>query len=225
MRSSLLLLRLLVAIPTIHLTTAYKLGDNVPMCWRTDTTTSVREELTACPQGLDISFDEEVPTVMHERELYSTTYTLDASFLAPWGGPTSQSGYTVPHANIHSCPSKIGYCTPFIANNPNLATHTEALKYANVNSDGKYTFVTSDLTLAAEDYAYSIIAHGRVFNGTLKYDVACQITRTILPPTYLIVISPTAITIATVIMVATLIVLGILAGKRIFIFKELPYGE
>eukprot|EP00966_Prymnesium_polylepis_P063107 1464896-Prymnesium_polylepis.1 len=32
----------------------------------------------------------------------------------------------LPHANIHSCLRHVGFCTPFVANTPELSTHSQA---------------------------------------------------------------------------------------------------
>jgi hypothetical protein len=59
--------------------------------------------------------------------------------------------YHVPHANIHSCLRKVGFCTPFVANTPELATHSAAL-VRNVTTVGEVAF-ESQISLEALDCA------------------------------------------------------------------------
>ena len=201
------------AIPVTGLgASAYKLGEDVSMCWEN------KVELAACPTGLDVTFDTEPPETMHERREYDTTYTLDASHLSS----TFSGNVVVDHINIHSCLSNVGFCTPFIANTPGLATHTAA-ESGTANSDGKFT-VTSTIKLSAAAYSYSVIAHGRIWvNSTSKapcsrmddvckrYDVARQIRRVVLPPENEVTISDATKSAGTAIFAVSVAVLAGLA--------------
>ena len=103
--------------------------------------------MLACPSAdreYDISFKMHVPT-------------------------TTASQLTVPHANLHSCLRNNIFCTPFVANTPNLATHAPALS-GQLDANGDATFTNTN-QLAANQY--TIIAHGRWFDSAgTKHDMA-----------------------------------------------------
>jgi len=167
----------------IACTSGYMLGDNVPICWDTDINTKITTRLDECPDGLDIKFTKLIPEVVYEQQTYETVFefTVDSSKGFNVVKQKNKNGLEVdiPHANIHSCLAKVGFCTPFVGNTPGLATHTEAL-YGDFSEDGFAVF-SNDVSLTAE--SYTIIAHGRVFvnDGNTKYDVAAAYRRTILP--------------------------------------------
>ena len=73
---------------------------------------------------------------------------------------TSLGEFTVPHANIHSCPTSAGACTPFVANSPGLSTHTAAEKLV-LDAHGDTMEFKSDVELTPGEY--TIIAHYRFF--------------------------------------------------------------
>jgi len=173
----------LANMPYFATASNYLTGDPGSACWK-KTPGGASLEIT-CPGSTTISYVDFPPTgALSSATTYSVQYTLTvdetaltAAYNTTIVATAVSSGdlYTVPHANIHSCISHVGACTPFVANTPGLATHTAA-ETANLVSvvrrgaNWAYTF-TSDVKLAPATYV--ILAHGRFFDSAgAKYDIA-----------------------------------------------------
>ena len=78
---------------------AYDLGQDVTLCWRTNTSggDTAREDC----EGAHVNFSEPLPSRLVETEVYSINYS---SHVPPALHPTSD----IPHANIHSCLRIVG---------------------------------------------------------------------------------------------------------------------
>ena len=171
-------------------TSAYELGEDVPICWETNTVTEVRTQLDACPDGLFIEFIKELPEIVYEGKTYESSFKLTVDptkgYVVEKQANSADVLVDIPHANIHSCLAKIGFCTPFVGNTPGLSTHTTALN-GDFASGGVTTF-TNEVSLTAD--GYTIIAHGRVFvaGGATKYDLAAAYRRIVFPPENMITV-------------------------------------
>ena len=163
---------------------SYDVGGTDPICWKTDLVNGGTTKLDSCPDDFKLEFILEPPKVMYGREYYPVQYrfSLDIDAIDHY----QVNDVDIPHANIHSCVSTVGFCTPFVSNTPGLSTHTPALSGdVEYTSDGIYTVDFID-DMKLEDEQYTIIAHVRVFGEeggiTYKYDMAAAIFRTVLPP-------------------------------------------
>ncbi len=157
----------------------YDVGGTDSICWKTDLITKQVVQMPACPSDLKIEFTNPLPSEMRVGTTYYTNYRfyVDENSITPQIIKNVQ--YEIPHANVHSCFSRVGFCTPFVTNTPSLATHTEAI-LSNMTSS-TYTDFKSSVSLS-DPNSYTIIAHGRVImNNTIKYDVANAIRRVVLP--------------------------------------------
>jgi hypothetical protein len=168
------------------------------ICWMT---TNGATKQTKCPETVHTGWSEQLPNTMYENTDYPVQYhlTLDHPAFQTIDqevknkqGEVIGTDFTVPHANIHSCLTSAGSCTPFVANSPGLSTHTAAETW-KFKQDGETMTFTSDVKLTPGEY--TIIAHYRFFvtatSSALcddpdkpcltKYDVAMGVRRTVLP--------------------------------------------
>lgn len=81
--------------------------------------------MAACPPTVTLEFLSRPPNPMFAMEDYPTDYkfVMDSDQLfhtAVAAGASSPETWHIPHANIHSCFSTVGFCTPFIGNTPGL---------------------------------------------------------------------------------------------------------
>ena len=117
---------LLVSAP---LATAYLTGEDVTLCWVSRNGT--RELLSTC--GADfVEFVTTLPTTLDATRQYDVTYRAHVASAALI--PTD--GFDFPHVNLHVCPRRITFCTPFIADTPELATHSTELGGAGGRTQG-----------------------------------------------------------------------------------------
>jgi hypothetical protein len=163
----------------------YDLGDySVPMCWITSTdpqhpSYGVSLVAPVCPPGLELNFTEPLlPQTLTGGVTYDVRYALRmgtescplgiGSLCSADNRFTLKNGWTVPHANVHSCSSDVALCTPTIKNDGQLSTHTTALTSATNSS---LTQFQSQLVLLREGL-YTVIAHARVFTLSAQWDIA-----------------------------------------------------
>lgn len=140
---------------------AYDQGEDVSLCWQTNGTAEPSRE--DC-NGQDMQFTGELP----ERFIEHTNYTFKYSLTLPkWADPVahgmstgSSEQFELPHANIHSCERKVGFCTPFVKNTPGLATHTVAQQRSQVAERGVARTLEFTSVVTLEAGQYTIIAHG-----------------------------------------------------------------
>ena len=85
-------------------------------------------------------------------------------------------GVDFPHVNLHSCSSKVSFCTPLVANDGTLATHSPERK-GRCRRYG--TFELKSEVLLPEG-SYTIIAHARFFTSEYKVDVAKALKRQVV---------------------------------------------
>ena len=106
----------------------FALGDDVPVCWRTNMNISgsAPEKLNECPLGVTIEFIEPLlPYNMINMGNYLAYYRIavpvypTSAFTLKLTLVNEQPCHLV-HVNIHSCFSSVSDCTPFIANTPTL---------------------------------------------------------------------------------------------------------
>lgn len=81
--------------------------------------------MSACPSTAELDFLSRPPNPMYAMQDYPTDYrfVLDSAalFHVPAGASaTNPETWHIPHANIHSCFSTVGFCTPFVGNTPGL---------------------------------------------------------------------------------------------------------
>ena len=145
-------------------TRGYHLGEwDIPVCWRTQKDAlhplyNVPTQLNECPVGLGMSFIAAPPTRMMADASYDISYNMTI------GGPANPNvigvgasavvvsgDVEVPHANLHSCFSKISFCTPFIANDGSLSTHTSAQSVESIGN-GSAIFEQTLTLSKAEQY-------------------------------------------------------------------------
>ena len=65
----------------VHATLGYDLGEDVPICWKTeyakaDGSAQPREKLSACPSWVDLQITSSVPDQMFAYESYPMQYQL-----------------------------------------------------------------------------------------------------------------------------------------------------
>lgn len=77
-------------------------------------------------------------------------------------------GFAVDHANFHACQRREGFCSPFVAAQPGLVTHSPALK----SHTGSLA-----LEVALDAGLWTLIAHFRMYvDGGVRIDIAKGIT-------------------------------------------------
>ena len=96
---------------------AYDLGEDVSLCWRTNKTAGGEPTRVDC-QGVSAEFSYSWPRPLYAQQVYEVHWTLTVP-------PELNPSTDVDHANLHSCELNVGFCTPFVANTPGLATHSE----------------------------------------------------------------------------------------------------
>ena len=107
-------LQLTALLLSAPLATAYLTGEDVTLCWVSRNGT--RELLSTC--GADfVEFVTTLPTTLDATRQYDVTYRAHVASAALI--PTD--GFDFPHVNLHVCPRRITFCTPFIADTPELA--------------------------------------------------------------------------------------------------------
>lgn len=175
----------------LHLSNAYDLGQDVPICWKTNMDTSEKVQLPECPKGIYMDWNELLPEIMHADEDYPTSFRVyinESMGFHPVPIKKSDGEWEISHANIHSCLQKVGFCTPFVANSPGLATHTAELR-GNLNDPvGDQSITDFNSIVNLQQDSYTVIAHARIFlfddviNTTepFKYDVAIAQRRSVL---------------------------------------------
>lgn len=79
--------------------------------------------LTSCPGDSTISFVTQPPAHLFAGQKYHTVYrfAVDPTTVSHYQYAVKGTKWDVPHANIHSCVSTVGFCTPFIGNTPGLS--------------------------------------------------------------------------------------------------------
>lgn len=95
--------------------------------------------------------------------------------------------YEIPHSNLHSCLTHVGFCTPFVSNTPALSTHSTALvdnfRPDSSRSDGDWVNCTFTGSLSLNAASYTIITHVRFFTSeggvTIQADLAQGLVRTV----------------------------------------------
>jgi len=214
----------------------YDVGGTDPLCWQTDLNTTQRIQMPKCPSGMTMTFTLPLPESMRAMSAYTTAYTMtvDPSMGVITKKTVKEKSVDVPHANIHSCLQKVGFCSPFVANTPGLATHTPALVGDLVLTEKSLTQTfTSDVVLEAS--MYTVIAHGRVFVSKcasgpgckFQYDIAAAIRRTVLPQENQVII-PTSVktgmlsvaSIATGIIFITLALIAKWRQEKVMRFSQ-----
>lgn len=120
------------------------------------------------------------PALTEQFAVYTMTVALDNIT-----SQTTSSGVVeISHGNLHACVSRIGFCTPFVANTPELSTHSPALT-GNLSSVPGETHeeIVFNSSVVYDEGTYTVIAHGRVYtnNNAYKYDIARAITVTVTP--------------------------------------------
>eukprot|EP00966_Prymnesium_polylepis_P316669 7316848-Prymnesium_polylepis.1 len=91
-------------------------GDDVTLCWLTNTSASGSTVREAC-DGARVVFDTPLTGTLFARTHYDVNFTMRIP-------PARQPLVAIPHANTHSCLRRVGFCTPFVADTPTLATHS-----------------------------------------------------------------------------------------------------
>ena len=164
---------------------SYAIGGDEPVLWRSS------EMQDGFPVGLSVGYLVEPPSEMLSDEHHSVVWfaAIDTSVWNLTKTSVVDGVYDVPHSNLHSCLSHIGFCTPLVSNTPGLSTHSSAL-VSNLQPDTKRgetwlnaTFV-ADLSLAAS--SYTIITHVRFYTSEvgvdIKWDMAAATWRTVTEP-------------------------------------------
>ena len=90
--------------------------------------TGESEQLSYCPTGLNMEFQQPLlPAKIraHSTHLAKYRFTIPPAYSVD---KQEKDGvhHDIPHANIHSCHNKVGFCTPSVKNTPGLSTHTAA---------------------------------------------------------------------------------------------------
>eukprot|EP00820_Chromera_velia_P027914 Cvel_11325.t1-p1 / transcript=Cvel_11325.t1 / gene=Cvel_11325 / organism=Chromera_velia_CCMP2878 / gene_product=Signal peptide, CUB and EGF-like domain-containing, putative / transcript_product=Signal peptide, CUB and EGF-like domain-containing, putative / location=Cvel_scaffold709:203-3164(-) / protein_length=415 / sequence_SO=supercontig / SO=protein_coding / is_pseudo=false len=148
----------------------YLAGLDCAACWKTDSTTS-DVFLSECPSAIELEWVDPPASVITSSDTDPVAYrfTIDTGSY-----PTHQiNGHDIEHANIHSCLTSAGSCTPFVADSPGLATHTLTLTGAltTISGNVKSATFTSDVNLEVGNYV--VIAHIRYWtDANTKIDVA-----------------------------------------------------
>lgn len=125
----------------------YDLGQDITLCWETPAGGS---PVRADCEGAFMEFTSELSDTLYSDQFY----TIDFKMHVPLDqiGPSRR----VWHANLHTCLRNLVFCSPFIANNSNLATHEVEL--SGVLDDGGNLSFTQ--RIRNEAGSYTVIAHG-----------------------------------------------------------------
>jgi hypothetical protein len=81
--------------------------------------------MAGCP-NVTLTFLTQPPETMYSMQDYPTDYYFTVNDPTHAVVPVNTSASTpdvkwhIPHANIHSCVSSVGFCTPFVGNTPGL---------------------------------------------------------------------------------------------------------
>ena len=168
----------LVLVSALHVVSAYDLGEDVTLCWVSNTTTSTTEREECSDAYMQFANLAELPATMNSGQEYTVTYSAHVPAGRDPAGP-------IPHANVHSCLRDVGFCTPFVANQPGLATHSAALQ--STLSQGTASFTSA---VRLDPGQYTVIIHGRWFDGSgLKHDMARATIRDVAAPRTAVYIS------------------------------------
>ena len=170
----------------------YHLGEfDTPICWKTFTDPDHHRygetvQLNECPPNVNLDWTSEPPS---QGMVAGGSYPVTANLTLGTNDAPQQVGSAnnllpvlkdtnhVPHFNIHSCYSSVAFCTPMVANDGTLSTHTQAIA-GDLDSSG--SIVLDSVVQLDDEGAYTIIAHARFFVEGIKYDVAKAIKRTVL---------------------------------------------
>ena len=115
-------------------------------------------QLGGCPPEIGIEWDRVPPERMYDGESYEVAYTVRVGREVR-RGIIKRDNFHLPHVNVHSCFPASGACTPFVQNNPGLATHTDELE-ADFRADGTARFKSA---INLPENRYTLIAHARFF--------------------------------------------------------------
>ena len=149
---------------------AYDLGNDITLCWVT--TAGGTAEREQC-QGAQVSFLRR-PSSLVAYEAAVVEYDI----LVP---AARHPDCNIPHANLHSCSQTVGFCNPFVANTPGLATHTTAISSTLVAD----VPTRLESTMNLEEGIYTVIAHGRWFDGAgARHDMSRAFFITVEPVLY-----------------------------------------
>lgn len=105
----------------------YDVGGPAPICWKRINTT--QHQLAACPAELILTFsDPLLPNPLFSMRDYTAFFRVtvngEALSLTSSLSSATQLSHEIYHANVHSCVSTVGFCSPAIANSPGLSTHS-----------------------------------------------------------------------------------------------------
>lgn len=127
----------------------YDLGQDITLCWGTSNISGSEPIREDC-RGAYMEFTHGLPDLLYSNIEYNVSFEMHVPIaLNPL--------HAVAHANIHSCLRNNIFCTPFVANTPNLATHSPALTgfFDDAGNSSFYNHV------ALAPNQYTVICHGR----------------------------------------------------------------
>ena len=151
---------------------SYAVGGNDPVLWITiaENGSSLTAMQSSFPPGLETGYLIEPPEDMEEGSSYHVEFfiAIDTSIyhLKNQTVEDDLPKFDVPHANLHSCLSHIGFCTPMVSNTPGLATHSAALKGDFVPDEargGDWVTAVFESELVLNAASYSVITHVRFY--------------------------------------------------------------
>ena len=147
----------------------YHLGEDATMCWATPP--GSENPLSEDCNGTSVDFVEwPAPGSMSIRTYYDVHFRVNVPRTRAVVLHYDDGGFDVAHANIHSCLQSVGYCSPFVANQPGLSTHSPQAR-CQLGEDGACTVTT--VVYLTEVSTYTAIAHARWFDALgVKHDLA-----------------------------------------------------
>ena len=142
----------------------YLEGSSCALCWRTDSAGT--RSYSECPDYVSLTFSQPPPVKMFEGEEYAVEFSVTVNRSALAIAPVAQRSddlvgplVDVSHANVHSCFSAAGSCTPFIEASPGLSTHTPE-QWGNLTSPGDTAVFRTTISQLLEG-KYTVISHVR----------------------------------------------------------------
>ena len=129
-------------------------GDDLA-CWKAKLMVSCSEVFP----GVDVKVDW---TALSEKLVEGSEISIPSHIVIPDSlnvttADFKEHGFEIDHTNLHACKVSGGFCSPFVAQQPGLVTHSAALKGASGASNG----VDFEFVLEPGDWTY--ITHYRIF--------------------------------------------------------------
>ncbi|KAI9333273.1 hypothetical protein BDR26DRAFT_921417 [Obelidium mucronatum] len=150
-----------VQLPAHSAEKRYHLGDDTNHCWINSTLTD------PCPQNFDVQWVIAPPDLIYSGATIQTSYALSL------GGVAIVGNVLIAHANLHACPTEMGFCSVTVKNGTQSASGAIVTQEAAQVSNS--TVIYSNLVLA--EGSWCIVSHVRVFYSANGYKTQLDVAR------------------------------------------------